>query len=230
MTFRAGLLLFPDLTQLDLTGPHEVLARIPDCEVHVIAKNSAAVRTEHGLTMLPTTALANAPHLDLVCVPGGAGVNALLDDDETLAFLRKTAAHARYVTSVCTGALALGAAGLLRGKRATTHWASLHFLREFGAVPVAERVVFDGNLITGGGVTAGIDMALCIAAEIAGQNAAERIQLMIEYDPAPPFAAGSPRTANPALTADVGVALAPRLAVRAEAVRRAAERLAIRDA
>ena len=225
MTFRAGLLLFPDLTQLDLTGPYEVLARLPNAEIHLIARSAAPVKTEHGLTMLPTTTFADAPPLDLVCVPGGFGVNALLDDEETLAFLRRIAARARYVTSVCTGALVLGAAGLLRGKRATTHWASLEFLRAFGAEPVAERVVVDGAVITGAGVTAGIDLALRIIAEIAGPRVAERIQLMIEYDPDPPFNAGSPRVADPSLTAELRAALAPRMEVRAETVRRAAERL-----
>src|SRR4029079_3925798 len=153
MPFRAGLLLFPDLTQLDLTGPYEVLARLPDAEGHLIARSAAPVKTEYGLTMLPTTTFADAPPLDLICVPGGFGVNALLGDEETLAFLRRIAARARYVTSVCTGALVLGAGGLLRGKRATTHWASLEFLRAFGAEPVAERVVVDGAVITGAGVT-----------------------------------------------------------------------------
>jgi len=225
MTFHAGFLLFPDVTQLDLTGPYEVLARLPDAEVHLIARSAAPVKTEHGLAMLPTTTYADAPELDLVCVPGGFGVNALLSDDETLAFLRKASAGARYVTSVCTGALVLGAAGLLREKRATTHWASLEFLREFGAEPVSERVVQDGTLITGAGVTAGIDMALRIAAEVAGIRVAERIQLMIEYDPDPPFAAGSPRVAEPGLIAELRAALGPRMQARAEAVRRAAEAL-----
>lgn len=225
MTFRAGLLLFPNLTQLDMTGPYEVLARIPNAEVHVIGKNAAPVKTEHGLIMLPTTTYADTPPLDLVCIPGGFGVHALLDDAETLEFVRNTAAKARYITSVCTGSLVLGAAGLLRGKRATTHWTSLDFLRDFGADPVAERVVIDGNVITAAGVTAGIDMALRIAAEIAGQQAAERIQLIIEYDPDPPFHAGSPKVAEPALVADMLGTLAPRIAARAEVVRKAAKKL-----
>jgi len=225
MTFRAGLLLFPNLTQLDMTGPYEVLARIPNAEVHVIGKNAAPVKTEHGLIMLPTTTFADTPPLDMICVPGGIGIHALLDDEETLEFIRKAAAQARYVTSVCTGSLVLGAAGLLRGKRATTHWTSLEFLRDFGAEPVAERVVIDGNVITAAGVTAGIDMSLRIAAEIVGQQAAERIQLIIEYDPEPPFNAGSPKVANPTLVADMLGTLAPRIAARGEIVRRAAGKL-----
>ncbi len=229
MTFRAGFLLFPDLTQLDLTGPYEVLARLPDAEVHLIARNADPVRTEHGLTILPTTTYATAPNFDLVCVPGGSlGVNALLRDDETLDFLRKASTRTRYMTSVCTGSLVLGAAGLLRGKRATTHWTSLEFLRAFGAEPVSERVVFDGAVITGAGVTAGIDMALRICAEIAGARVAQRIQLIMEYDPQPPFHAGSPRIADPELTAELLAAVAPRMQSRAEAVRRAAEALANR--
>ena len=149
--------------------------------------------------MLPDTTLAECPPLDLLCVPGGPGVAALMEDAEVLDFLRRQASGARYVTSVCTGALVLGAAGLLRGKRATTHWASHDFLAAFGATPVRARVVRDGKLFTGGGVTAGIDFALTIAAEIAGPEAAQAIQLGIEYAPAPPFSAGSPESAPAAV-------------------------------
>ena len=229
MTFRAGFLLFPDLTQLDLTGPYEVLARLPDVEVHLVAQNADPVRTEHGLTILPTTTYATAPNFDLVCVPGGSlGVNVLLSDNETLDFLRNASTRTRFMTSVCTGSLVLGAAGLLRGKRATTHWTSLELLRAFGAEPISERVVQDGAVITAAGVTAGIDMALHIATEIAGIRVAQRIQLIMEYDPEPPFNAGSPRVADPGLTAELRAAVAPRLQARAEAVRRAAEALANR--
>ena len=160
-------------------------------------KNLAPVRTEHGLTILPMATLADCPPLDLVFVPGGPGINPLLEDQEVLAFLRRAAASARYVVSVCTGALVLGAAGLLRGRRAATHWMSREMLPAFGAEPVAERVVVDGNVFTGGGVTAGIDVALRVAAEIAGRAAAEAIQLAIEYDPAPPFSSGSPESCRP---------------------------------
>ncbi len=222
---RSGMLVFPNLTQLDLTGPYEVLARLPGAETRLLWKSLDPVRSEHGLTILPDTTFADCPPLDLVLVPGGAGINPLLEDHEVLAFLRRAAAGARYVVGVCTGSLVLGAAGLLRGRRAGTHWMSRDLLRAFGAEPVAERVVADGNVFTGGGVTAGIDVALAVAAEIAGQAAAEAIQLAIEYDPAPPFAAGSPERADPALVAAVRERAAARQRDRAERVARAAKAL-----
>lgn len=194
-----GFLLFPRLTQLDLTSPYEVLSRLPGARVRLVWKTLEPVRADTGLGLLPDTTLAECPPLDLVCIPGGPGVSALMEDAEVLDFLRRQAAGARYVTSVCTGALVLGAAGLLRGKRATTHWASHDFLAALGATPVEGRVVRDGALFTGGGVTAGIDFALTIAAEIAGPEAAQAIQLHIEYAPAPPFDSGSPKTAPPAV-------------------------------
>jgi len=190
-----GLLLFPRLTQLDLTGPYEVFSRLPGARVRLLWKTLEPVRADTGIGMLPDTTLAECPPLDLVCVPGGPGVAALMEDTEVLDFLRRQAAGARYVTSVCTGALVLGAAGLLRGKQATTHWASHDFLSALGATPAKGRVVRDGDLFTGGGVTAGIDFALAITAEVAGPEAAQAIQLQIEYAPAPPFSAGTPETA-----------------------------------
>jgi len=220
--FRAGFLLFPRLTQLDLTGPFEVLRSLPGAELHLIAKSREPVPSEGGLAIVPTATYDDCPALDLICVPGGTGINALLGDRETLDFLRRVATTARYVTSVCTGALVLGAAGLLRGKRATTHWMSLDLLRAFGADPVAARVVVDGNLITGGGVTAGIDFGLTVVAEVAGQRAAEAIQLGIEYDPKPPFNAGSPDTADPALVTLVRERGAGRQTERIARVREAA--------
>ena len=171
-----GFLLFPRLTQLDLTGPYEVFSRLPGATVRLLWKALEPVRADTGIGMLPDTTLAECPPLDLVCVPGGPGVAALMEDAEVLGFLRRQAAGARYVTSVCTGALVLGAAGLLRGKRATTHWSSHDLLSSLGATPVSARVVRDGNLFTGGGVTAGIDFALTIAAEVAGPEAAQAIQ------------------------------------------------------
>ncbi len=218
--FRAGLLLFPGLTQLDLTGPYEVLARIPGARTELIWKSLDPVRSEHGMQFLPTCTFADCPPLDLICIPGGAGVNALLEDAETLEFVRRTAASARYVTSVCTGALLLGAAGLLKGKRAATHWLSHEFLADLGAVPVRERVVRDGNLFTAGGVTSGVDFALVIAAEVAGRAAAEKIQLMVEYNPAPPFEAGSPEQAPPETLAAVRAERATGQAKRAEIIAR----------
>src|SRR5438445_9925350 len=222
---RSGMLVFPNLTQLDLTGPYEVLARIPGAETLLLWKSLDPVRSEHGLTILPMATLSSSPPLDLVLVPGGAGINPLLEDREVLAFLRRAAAAARYVVGVCTGSLVLGAAGLLRGRRAGTHWMSRDLLRAFGAEPVAERVVVDGNLFTAAGVTAGIDVALTVAAEIAGRAAAEAIQLGIEYDPAPPFASGSPELADPAVLEAVLARSEPRQRDRAERVARAAAAL-----
>lgn len=198
-SLRTGLLLFPRLTQLDMTGPFEVFTRVPGNEAHLLWKSLDPVQADSGLGLLPTTTFVDCPPLDVICVPGGPGVLALMEDAEVLDFLRRMAEKARYVTSVCTGSLVLGAAGLLKGRRATSHWMSHDFLRAFGAEPVAERVVVDGNVITGGGVTAGIDFALMIAAELRGEDVAQEIQLAIEYDPQPPFRAGSPRTADPAL-------------------------------
>lgn len=223
---RCGMLVFPNLTQLDLTGPYEVLARLPGAETLLLWKDLEPVRSEHGLTILPMATLSECPPLDLVLVPGGAGINPLLEDAEVLAFVRRAAVGARYVVGICTGSLVLGAAGLLRGRRAGTHWMSRDLLRAFGAEPVAERVVRDGNLFTGGGVTAGIDVALSVAAEIAGQAAAEAIQLAIEYDPDPPFASGSPETADPAVLAAVLARAEPRQRDRVARVARAAAELA----
>jgi cyclohexyl-isocyanide hydratase len=220
-----GLLLFPNLTQLDATGPYEVFARIPGARIHLAAKAATPVASDQGLAIVPTATLDDTPPLDVVCVPGGVGVNTLLEDDEVLAFLRRQAEGARFVTSVCTGALALGAAGLLRGYRATTHWMALEFLRAFGAEPVAERVVVDRNRITGAGVTAGIDFAIAIAQRLVGEEWARAIQLQIEYDPAPPFDSGSPRSADPALVARVRAAGNAGQEERRHIVERAAARL-----
>ncbi|MET3554197.1 DJ-1/PfpI family protein [Burkholderia sp. 567] len=195
MTLHIGLLVFPGVQQLDLTGPHDVLASLPDAAVHLVWKSRDTVASSGGLALAPTCTFDDCPPLDVICVPGGIGINDLLLDAETVAFVQQRAATARYVTSVCTGALLLGVAGLLRGRRATTHWAFHELLEPLGAVPVRERVVRDGNLITGGGVTAGIDFALTIAAELAGDEEAQSIQLALEYAPAPPFDAGSPDTA-----------------------------------
>lgn len=196
MALAIGFLIFPDVQQLDLTGPYEVFASLPGTELHLVSKSLDPVRSVTGLMLTPTVTLKDCPQLDIVCVPGGGGANPLLTDDETLDFIRHQAEHARYVTSVCTGALVLGAAGLLEGKRATTHWNALDLLRAYGAEPVDARYVIDGNLATGGGVTAGIDFGLALAAELAGREAAEAIQLQLEYAPAPPFDAGSPASAS----------------------------------
>jgi cyclohexyl-isocyanide hydratase len=196
-----GMLIFPRLTQLDMTGPYEVLARVPNTKVHLVAHSMAPVTTDRGMQIVPTITMADCPQLDLVMVPGGPGQQDLMEDEMVLEFLRKQAAGAKYVTSVCTGSLVLGAAGLLKGKRATSHWAALEHLKPLGAIPVSEKVVMDGNIITGAGVTSGIDFALAVAAVLEGEEVARQIQLQIEYDPAPPFNSGSPKTASAELLA-----------------------------
>lgn len=208
MTLEIGFLIFPRVQQLDLTGPYEVFASLPDARVHLVAAHLDPVTSATGLTLTPTTTFAECPRLDVLCVPGGAGVNPLLTDEPTLDFVRTASADARYVTSVCTGALVLGAAGLLRGRKATTHWAAHDLLTAFGAVPTRERVVRDGNLVTGGGVTAGIDFALTLAEELVGSEAAQAIQLYLEYAPAPPFRSGTPDSASPRVLASAKEKLA----------------------
>ena len=189
--FNIGFVIFPDLTQLDFTGPLQVLSRLPRSATHIVAKSAAPVPSDCGLGLVPTHTFANCPHLDLICIPGGSeGVAGIINDRETIEFVRQQAGVAKYVTSVCTGAFVLGVAGLLRGRRATTHWAYTDLLPLVGATYEKARVVKDGNVITGGGVTAGIDFGLSVIAEIAGEMTARRIQLGIEYDPAPPFDSG----------------------------------------
>lgn len=196
-----GMLLFPGLTQLDLTGPFEVLHRIPGATVHLVWKDTQPVRADSGLGLLPTTTLADCPPLDVVMVPGGFGQIALMEDEAILTWLRAQAAHAKYMTAVCTGTLLLGGAGLLDGYRATTHWAFTELLSDYGAIFTPGRVVEDRDRITGGGVSAGIDFALLLAARLANEQVAKAIQLGIEYNPAPPFAAGHPDVADPELVA-----------------------------
>lgn len=225
MTFRIGLLIFPDIMQLDMTGPHEVFTKMPDTEVLLVWKDLEPITAGGGMRILPDVTYADCPPLDLICVPGGAGMNPLLNDEETLEFIRKQAETAKYVTSVCTGSLVLGAAGLLKGKRAACHWMSRDMLKEFGAIPDSSRVVIDGRFISGGGVTAGIDFGLAVAAEILGKEKAEAIQLGIEYAPDPPFNAGTPETAGKEVEAAARDAAATRQAERLAAVRKAAERL-----
>ncbi|WP_087628687.1 DJ-1/PfpI family protein [Caballeronia telluris] len=226
MTLHIGLLLFPRVQQLDLTGPHDVFAQIPGATVHLVWKTRAAVESSSGMLLTPDTTFDDCPPLDVICIPGGSGVGALMEDEETLAFIRRQAPRARYVSSVCTGSLVLGAAGLLRGRRATTHWAFHSLLADLGAVPVKERVVRDGNLLTGGGITAGIDFALTLAAELVGEEEAQAIQLEIEYAPAPPFDAGSPERAPRGVVETVRERSAASLTARAKIVERVAARLA----
>ena len=225
MTLHIGLLLFPRVQQLDMTGPYDVFAHMPDTQVHLVWKNREPVKSSAGMILTPDATYADCPALDVLCVPGGSGVGELMEDEETLAFIREQAANARYVTSVCTGALVLGAAGLLRGKRATTHWAFHSLLEPLGATPVHARVVRDGNLLTGGGITAGIDFALTLAAELVGERAAQAIQLEMEYAPAPPFDAGDPESAPAVVVNEVRERSAASLAARGVITARAAERL-----
>jgi cyclohexyl-isocyanide hydratase len=203
MTRQIGILVFPNVQQLDLTGPYEVFASLPGTTVHLVWKTTAPITASTGLVMQPTMSYADCPQLDVVCVPGGAGINPLLHDAETLDFLKRQAPGCAYVTSVCTGALVLGAAGLLVGKKATTHWSAHDLLARYGAIPTEGRVVRDGNLFSGGGVTAGIDFALTLAAELEGEATAQGVQLFLEYAPEPPFNAGRPETAPPEVLAAI---------------------------
>lgn len=194
-----GFLLFPDIQFLDFAGPYEIFAALPDCEIRLFWKTLEPVPCSTGLLHHPNATLEDLCLLDVLCIPGGSGVNALLLDDEMENWVGQQASKARWITSVCTGALLLGVAGLLAGRRATTHWRYHDLLSSFDAIPVRERVVQDGNLITGGGVTAGIDFALTVVAALRGQPAAEAIQLALEYAPSPPFRAGQPEDAPAAV-------------------------------
>jgi cyclohexyl-isocyanide hydratase len=196
-----GFVIFPQLTQLDFTGPLQVLSRLPGAATHIVAKSDAPVPSDCGLSLVPTTTFSACRSLDVICVPGGFGVAEVIGDQETVDFVRRQAQGAKYVTSVCTGAFVLGVAGLLQGRRATTHWAYTDLLPLVGATHEKARIVKDGNVITAGGVTSGIDFALAMVAELAGAAVAQRIQLSIEYDPAPPFDAGHPDRAPEAVKA-----------------------------
>ena len=220
-----GIIAFPKVTQLDLTGPYEVFSRLPGARTELVWKDLDAIASDTGFAIRPTRTFAEAPQYDVVVVPGGPGQQGLMDDDDSLAFIRRQAAKAKWVMSVCTGSLVLGAAGLLAKKRATCHWLSLPLLASFDAEPVAERVVLDGNLLTTAGVSAGIDGALALVDRIAGRATAETIQLSIEYDPQPLYDAGSPATAPAEITSRIRDFAAPMLAEREAGVRAAAERL-----
>lgn len=219
-TTTIGFPLFPNFQQLDLTGPHDVLAALPDTEVFLISKDLQPVQSSNGLAIMPNMSLADCPNLDVICVPGGSGIMNAIEDKELLDFIRQQGHQAKYVTAVCTGSLVLAAAGLLKGYKATTHWLSLHLLEIFGVDVVRERVVRDRNRITGGGVTAGIDFGLSMAAELTNEEAAKRVQLMIEYNPAPPFACGSPEVAGEALVEQARASYKEILADRAERLRK----------
>lgn len=195
-TFRIVFILYPRLTQLDFTGPYEVLARMPNAEVIIASKDGGLLATEMGLTFANLRALADIDRADMIMIPGGPGQTEAMQDAVFMAEVKRLGESAQYVTSVCTGSLILAAAGLLAGKRAGSHWAYRELLSMFGAIPDPARVVRDGNAITGGGVTAGIDIALAIVADLAGEKVAKMIQLAIEYAPAPPFDCGRPETAD----------------------------------
>ena len=202
--FNIGFVIFPDLTQLDFTGPQQVLARLPQSAMHIVAKSAAPVPSDSGLSLVPTHTFENCPRLDLICIPGGTtGVVRAMGDQETIAFVQRQSSTAKYVTSVCTGAFVLGAAGLLKGRRATTHWAFTELLPLVGATYEKKRVVKDGNLITAGGVTSGIDFGLRVVADLAGDTVAQGIQLSLEYDPDPPFASGHPDRASESVMASL---------------------------
>ena len=220
-----GMLLYPGMTQLDLTGPYEVFCRMPDTSVSLLSATSGPVRSEWGLTITPDRVFADSEAQDILCVPGGWGVNEQLENEEMLAFLRAHEGRARYLTSVCSGSLILGAAGLLKGYRATTHWMSHDMLHLLGAQPVEQRVVIDRDRITGGGVTAGIDFGLVVAAELFGAAVAQEIQLAIEYQPAPPYNSGLPSAAPEAVRDAVLRRSELSLQARQTVVKRAASRL-----
>lgn len=226
---QIGSLLFEGLEQIDLTGPFEVLSRIPNSTYRIYAKTPDSVRDVKGLRLMPDATLAEAPPLDVLHVPGGFGQEALMEDEEVLGWIRRQAAGACSIFSVCTGALLCGAAGLLKGRRATTHWASFHLLPFFGATPVNRRVVVDGSCIFAAGVTAGIDGALQLAAELRGVDTAQSIQLHIAYAPEPPFNAGTPETAPEAILEGARRSLQGITLLREQTARRIATRLGIAD-
>ncbi|MEZ5919739.1 MAG: DJ-1/PfpI family protein [Parvularculaceae bacterium] len=215
-----AFVLFPNVTQLDFTGPLQFLSRIPGAAIHLVADNLAPVSADTVLTLNPTATFDNYPLVDVLVIPGGFGVDDAMNNEALMAFVKREAARAEYVTSVCTGAFILGAAGLLRGKKATTHWAYHEELRRIGATPVRERVVRDGNIFTGGGVTAGIDFALTLTAELAGGDIAREIQLGLEYDPSPPFSSGSPEKVE----CEVRKSVSSRYELRLAAFRNALDR------
>jgi cyclohexyl-isocyanide hydratase len=224
-SLHIGFLIFPKVTQLDLTGPAQVLSRVPGARIHLVWKSLEAVLTDVGFTINPTATFANCPQLDVLCVPGGFGVVEQLNDTETLDFLSSRGRAARYVTSVCNGSILLGAAGLIDGYKSACHWMWRQFLPQFGAEPVAARVVRDRNRLSGAGVTSGIDFAFTLAGELAGDETARMIQLGLEYDPQPPFDCGSPEKAGAERVARARLAQKEVLQNAEEPIARAARRL-----
>ena len=225
---QIGILVFPNVTQLDFTGPLQVFSSLPGTQVHLVWKRLAPVASDTVLTIMPTVGFAECPQLDVICVPGGAGTDDMVTDAEVLQFLRTQAREAKYITSVCTGSLVLGAAGLLRGYKATTHWTAMEYLKPYGALPTKLRVCVDRNRVTGGGVTAGIDFALTLASHLFDRPTAEAVQLRLEYDPAPPFTSGSPDTAPPEILSRHNQRIAAGRERRASANQKAATALRAR--
>ena len=220
-----GVLVFEGMTSLDALGPFEVLARTPNSTCHLVGKDRKPLRGDTGLIVTPTTSFEDAPQFDVLVVPGGPGQNDLMGDQELLAFLRHQAKEARWITSVCTGSLLLAAAGLLTGYKATCHWLSLEFLRMFPVEVAPDRVVVDRNRVTGGGVTSGLDFAFVLIGLLRGEAAAKKIQLLLEYDPAPPFPSGHPRVADEGTVEAVKALAQPMLARRGTVSLEAARRL-----
>lgn len=222
-----GAIIFPGLDQTDFTAPFEVLSRLPNSTFHILWKEKMPVKDVKGLILTPEKTLAESPPLDLLLIPGGYGQEALMEDETVLCFIREQAVNAKYVFSVCTGALICGAAGLLKGVRATTHWSAFHLLEYFGAIPVDERVAIDGKIVSAGGVTAGIDGALRVAALLRGDRVAQEIQLQIQYAPEPPFNSGTPATAPPEILADARSSNREITATRLTTAKRIAARLGV---
>ena len=222
---QVNVVLVPDMVQLDATGPFEVMARTPGWHIDLVAASLEPVRTERGLMILPTRTRETALPSDLLVVPGGSGIDRAMLDADWIAYARREAERARFVFGICTGSLLLAASGALKGRTAGGHWLSRALLAEFDVIPSEERMTIDGKFYTSGGVTAGIDMALRVVADVVGEETARKIQLQIEYDPAPPFAGGTPATSPPEITAALREAGRERCAKRAAMVREAAARL-----
>lgn len=224
---QVGILIFPELDQLDFTGPFEVLTRMPNSTVHVVWKSTAPIKDMMGLILTPTKSFKDAPPLDVLVVPGGYGQQAVMEDEEVIGYVREQGQRAKYVVSVCTGALVLGAAGLLKGYQATTHWTAVALLGYLGATPVDQRVVVDRNRLTCGGVTSGIDGALTLVSLLRGEQVAQEIQLYMEYSPAPPFKSGSPGSAPAPVLEAVKKRAEKMFLARTETCKRVAGRLGI---
>lgn len=224
-SMHVNIVTVPDMVQLDITGPYEVLARTPGWTVDLVAATPEAVRTDRGLRLLPNVTRATAKPSNILVIPGGTGIDTAMLDPEWIEYVRKESAKCDYVFGVCTGSLLLGAAGVLKGKRAGGHWQARDMLTQFGATVSNDRMTRDGNIYTSGGVTSGIDMALRVVADIAGLETAQKIQLAMEYDPAPPFAGGTPYTSPPDIVAAVLKDSSKRRALRESMVAEAAQRL-----